>query len=173
MAAIAGTTALTPTAGAEAPQDTGALAVYQDEMIDLSEGWQGAQVCGGEIGQLFQCHETAEEFQQFLAETDTGEVGANARTDCRSDTLCLWEWPEYTGRLLYVTGRGGGLDLADYNFAGITSSVWNNRDQGAHLIDVRNNWPDDRYYLSPDEYRIDLDNQGFNNRTDEVWLDAN
>lgn len=172
VAAIFGATALTSPAGAEAPGDTGTPALYKGEVIDLSEGWQGAQVCGVEIGQLIQCHETVEEFQRYLAETDTGEVGTKARTDCPSNSLCLWEWPEYTGRWMWFRGRGVDFNLADHNFAGVTSAVWNNRAQGALLIDVRNNWPDSYYDLSDGEYRIDLGNQGFNNRTDKVHLNS-
>ncbi|MFH7598068.1 peptidase inhibitor family I36 protein [Streptomyces racemochromogenes] len=187
VAAAAGAMLITaPSAGAATPSssaspDTGTLspaaeqqmrgeiaaskpviATYKGKKIDLSQGWQGAQVCAEGLDGQVSCFGSQAEADAALVnenaavarrENAAGKAlgqgtpaqaptGTRASSDCSFGWVCVWEHSDYSGRRLQWSEKGT-KNLSTWGFRDQASSGCVNRYQnGAALVDFRDFMPD-------------------------------
>lgn len=125
-------------------------ALYQGKVIDLAEGWMGAEVCsqqeeGAPIG--FVCYEdTATAAAAEGWETDplasADDVEAASRASCQSGKMCIYEFRGWGTPMLRFDR--GTHNLADYSFRDRASSLYNNRSAESTLVDFRSGFVSDR-----------------------------
>jgi len=123
IAAIATFMVVVPPATATEPR--GALAWYQGELMDLSEGWQKAQAChfGEDLTAPGHCFDTEADMDAWLAKTQTaGFAGPSAASSSCASSLRLFDGTNYSGASLNLTTRGTWLNLSSYGFDQRTSS---------------------------------------------------
>lgn len=104
---------------ANASPESGSLAYFEGDVIDLSHSWGEATACSiSDEGNY--CFRTEAELDQFLAEpTMTGSDGLLATC---STELRLWDGTGQTGYVVVLDLRGIGISLSTYSFANRTSS---------------------------------------------------
>jgi hypothetical protein len=114
--------ASTPAAGAS---NDGALAWYERELIDLSDGWGGAQAChfGPDVTAPGTCFDSEDAMDSWLARNSASDpFGPAAAFSSCSSSLRLYDGTGYSGGSLNLTSRAVWLNLASYGFDQRTSS---------------------------------------------------
>lgn len=138
------------------------IASYKGKQIDLSRGWQGAQICAEVSAESVKCFDSQSEADSALADVnaavakresvarkamglDTARqapTGTFSIDDCPLGWICVWQDSNYTGRRLQWNTRGT-KNLSDWGFRDQASSGCVNRYQsGASLVDFRDFQPD-------------------------------
>ncbi|MFD8144084.1 peptidase inhibitor family I36 protein [Streptomyces sp. NPDC059708] len=160
------TSSLSPDAEQQMQREIGAskpvIATYNGRQIDLSKGWQGAQVCAEALNGQVNCFDTQSEANAALVnenaavakrESAIGKTpgkgapaqaptGTNASGDCSFGWICIWEHSDYSGRRLQWSEKGT-KNLSNWGFRDQASSGCVNRYQnGAALVDFRDFMPD-------------------------------
>jgi hypothetical protein len=142
MAISVGTVLASSTAAQAAPSaesGDGVNAVYDGRMINLRDGWSGAQSCISFSSTDVQCYATPEEADTVLGTSATSDpleqqslvAGESlaATPDCASGWVCLWEAINGGGRRL-IFQDDEWQDLGAYGFANVMSSWRNNQSSG-------------------------------------------
>jgi hypothetical protein len=114
-------------------------ALYQGEVIDLAEDWEGAQACiQQEAGALieFVCYEDVATAAAAESWEEVGEIGASSLSSCGSGHMCLYQFKGY-GTPLVSFNQPGTYNLADKFFRDRASSLYNNRSTQSTLVDFR------------------------------------
>lgn len=129
----------------EAPE--GVTALYGGELINLMDGWGGAQICSVYSPSDVRCYDTQ---AQML--TDLGEAafeGTYSPSDaCPRGWACIWEHRDYnaaqSGRMLKFRDAGPKQGLGQYGFRDMASSVRNRLpgDATFKLTDYKTFWYD-------------------------------
>lgn len=117
----------------------GVTAAYDGQMINLRDGWSGAQSCISFSSTDVRCYTTAAEADAVLGYTAASDplvqralaAGQSlaAVPDCASGWVCLWEAINGGGRRL-IFQDDYWQDLGDYGFANVMSSWRNNQSSG-------------------------------------------
>jgi Peptidase inhibitor family I36 len=143
MAIGVGTVLASSTAVQAAPKAAfgdGITAVYDGRMINLRNGWSGAQSCISFSTSDVRCYATSQEADAALgysAASDPlaqralakGQSLAAAAPECASGWVCLWEAINGGGRRL-IFQDDYWQDLSEYGFANVMSSWRNNQAAG-------------------------------------------
>lgn len=118
---IIAASAISPTQAAPPPPpQRGSMAIFEGEVIDLSQSWGDAHACLiSDSGNI--CFRTEAERAEFLNSQSrpVGEVGPLA--SC-SNNLYLYDGTNKTGDSLGLSQRGVVISLSLYSFANRTSS---------------------------------------------------
>lgn len=111
-------------APAPAARDTRGFALFEEQLIDLSEGWGEAQACVVWDGDhLVECFRTEAELVERVVTSARAEQAepVGASSTC-SSSLKLYDGPSYPGAALYLYQRTTWINLSDYGWANRTSS---------------------------------------------------
>ncbi|MFF4647063.1 peptidase inhibitor family I36 protein [Streptomyces sp. NPDC001389] len=160
------TKSLSPDAEQQMQREIGAskpvIAAYKGKQIDLSKGWQGAQVCAESLNGQVNCFDTQSEANAALVKENAAvakreaaigkalgqgapaqaPAGTSASEDCSFGWICVWEHSDYSGRRLQWSEKGT-KNLSNWGFRDQASSGCVNRYQnGAALVDFRDFMPD-------------------------------
>src|SRR5690242_1215118 len=102
-------------------QNGGVHALYNGRIIDLSAGWQGAQVCAAYNKSNVRCYDSPAAFD--AANGLRASVKARRSPyDCPSGWFCLWEHINFAGRKLQFRSQGYCQNLTDWGFNDKASS---------------------------------------------------
>ncbi|MGK5533618.1 peptidase inhibitor family I36 protein [Streptomyces sp. URMC 129] len=175
-AAIAAGGASTAVAEQGGAAETGVLAEYQGETIDLAESWEGAEICHQRQSGEVNCYDSEAAYRagEGLSQTASASgAGTLALSDCPASYLCLWKGTNYTGERLQLQ-MDTYLDLlSNYGFEDQVSSIANRSVYYAEIYD--NDYPDfPRLVIPPNAAYPDLSvfphayGGSWNNRADLV-----
>ncbi|GGJ80050.1 hypothetical protein GCM10010123_07410 [Pilimelia anulata] len=81
------------------------LATFEGKRIDLSQGWGEARVCDVHSPRDIRCYRTPGEAADGRGTTGfvaTGRAEPTAFEDCPKDWLCIWDTPNFNGRMAKV-----------------------------------------------------------------------
>jgi hypothetical protein len=146
-------------AGPAAPPRDGQAATFAGHVINMKNGWDGAQTCVVQSRSRVQCYATAEAADQTLGYSVSSDplvrqTAGNARAaravpSCASGYVCLWAAINGGGRRL-IFRDDYWQDLRSYGFHNEISSWRNHQSQGdyAWLKDIHGGGP------GPDEYLV-------------------
>jgi hypothetical protein len=119
--------------------EDGVTAVYDGQVINLRDGWSGAQSCISYSSIDVRCFKTAEEADAVLGyapdadplvrQALTGGTSVAAVPACASGWVCLWEAINGGGRRL-IFQDDVWQDLGAYGFANVMSSWRNTQSSG-------------------------------------------
>ncbi|WP_239001018.1 peptidase inhibitor family I36 protein [Jiangella asiatica] len=118
------------------PETGGRYAEYNGEYIDLSQGWQGAQICVEQADASIVCYDDEADYRAGEGLAADGPETL-ALSDCPSAHLCLWDDRQYAGPKIEFR-QAGYKDLRDYGFAERANSYFNNRQTVSGLFDHHN-----------------------------------
>ncbi|MFC5218209.1 peptidase inhibitor family I36 protein [Streptomyces coerulescens] len=118
---------LSGTAAQAQESSPGTKATLDGRAIDLSEGWQGADVCAVGTSGRTTCVDT-----DAMSARD-----ARAASDCKKDWVCLWDKKNFKGRMLKFNDEYWH-NLADWGFSNRAESARNHQ----------NSWPNDHAYVA-------------------------
>ncbi|WP_078857414.1 peptidase inhibitor family I36 protein [Streptomyces sp. NRRL F-4474] len=133
------------------------FATYKGKRINLTEGWQGAQICVETLNLEVKCFDNQAEADASLVKDNAAvakkateearklgvkaaqEAPASVRaaSDCGYGWVCIWQDINYTGRKLQWSASGH-KKFADWDFRDKATSICVARPTyGATLIDYR------------------------------------
>lgn len=139
------------------------LATYNHKQINLSEGWQGANVCSEESIGNVKCYNIPQGNKRNNSITPKGSI-----EDCPYGYACLWDRAGANGHRLQFHDPGART-LGKYHFRDRASSAYNNRPQhGFELTDYRDWQPDPSLIIGAGAY-TNLRNEKYNYNSDESW----
>ncbi|MFD4636164.1 peptidase inhibitor family I36 protein [Lentzea sp. NPDC058436] len=121
--------------------ESGVLATYNGNTIDLAQGWEGATVCAQTDGGVH-CYDDDAAYRTAtnLPASQDGGLGTASVDDCPPLWKCLWDNRNYSGRRLQWRDPGD-FGLAQYGFRNRANSAANRKVQGGfHLWDVDPVW---------------------------------
>ncbi|MCZ7417372.1 MULTISPECIES: peptidase inhibitor family I36 protein [unclassified Streptomyces] len=122
-----------PTATAAEPTDTGAVANYEGQRINLAQdGWRDAHTCVVHTPDAVDCYRDGAEADSALGydrATDTAALRGAAVPACANGWLCLYQHANGKGRRLIFNDERWH-NLYDYGFQNETSSWRNNQGDG-------------------------------------------
>lgn len=127
MAAVAGMVGLlTVPALAVEDQPGPGLAIFEGEILDLSEGWGDAQACvvwDNDHG--VECFRSEAELVARIAVRESSQTmtsgDVTVASSC-SSSLRLYDGTSFTGQVLYLYQRSTWINLSNYGFSNRTSS---------------------------------------------------
>lgn len=142
MAMSVGTVLASSTTAQAAPSaefGDGVTAVYDGRVINLQEGWSGAQSCISYSSTDVRCYATPEEADVVLGVTGASDPlvqrapgegeSIEAVPECAGGWVCLWEAINGGGRRL-IFQDDFWQDLGAYGFANVMSSWRNSQSSG-------------------------------------------
>jgi hypothetical protein len=152
----------------------GVMATYHGELIDLSQGWQDAQICVEFAAEDVRCFADTAELAE--AEPEVAQVGTRSAYACPLGWACLWEHANYRGRRLQWRNKGR-KELSEWKFRDQASSAYNNRRlYGFVLEDSRRGLPNPKMYIGVNHPISDFTKQRYlyggnwNDKVDAVTL---
>ncbi|KIX78566.1 hypothetical protein SF23_05835 [Streptomyces sp. MBRL 10] len=154
--------ALSPAADDQARKDAQTskpiFATYKGKRINLTEGWQGAQICAETPSLEVKCFDNQAEADASLVKDNAAvakkatdearkvlgskaaqeaQASVKAASDCGYGWVCVWQDIDYKGRKLQWSASGN-KKFADWNFRDQATSICVARPTyGATLIDYR------------------------------------
>lgn len=103
------------------------MAEYNGRVIDLSKGWQGAEICVEQTFDNFRCYDDEASYRAAEnPDSSLPSTGTRAYTDCPSGHFCLWDNANYNSRRVQYRALGTH-NLGSAGFANSANSVYNNR----------------------------------------------
>lgn len=111
-------------AGASEDKSDSGLALFEEEVIDLVDGWGDATAClVWDTESVVECFRTEAELIERADELERSRAagGAAASSSC-STSLKLYDGTSYTGSALYLYTRTQWINLSNYGWANRTSS---------------------------------------------------
>ena len=98
--------------------ETGVIATFENELINLANGWGDAGACVVD-DRGARCYRTQAELES--SEANRGIVKSALMATCAT-SLTLYSGANQTGSALSLSARGTSINLSSYGFNNITSS---------------------------------------------------
>jgi hypothetical protein len=117
------------------PETGGYLAEYNGQTIDLSQDWEGADICAEQMDGSFTCYDNEADYRaaEGISATGSGNEPFDS-ADCPSGYFCFWEKELFEGQRVQFRSAG------DHSLSGTglykeASSFYNRRLASGYMTD--------------------------------------